>query len=232
MRNPATTRDRQAKTAKKVESPKARGRKPSASKASAASATSPHPKYEVMIANAIIQNKHRSGSSLVAITKYIVENYKIPEEKLKIQLRIALKRAVTAGKLRKNKASYKIADRDAILPKPKKVQKKPTVAKPPTKETKAVAKPKTITKKAPSVTPKSKSTTASRTSAAKKASPPKAKTASPASPKKKIEKKTVTKKPVKMESPKKKAAPTKTTSVPAKRGRKPKAVSTTKKTTS
>jgi hypothetical protein len=190
-----------------------------------------------MIANAIIQNKQRSGSSLVAITKYIVENYKIPEDKLKSHLRLALKRAVTEGKLRKNKASYKIANRAALLPTPKKQAKKTSATKSNTsqKETKMSnkgAKPKT-TKKVSNEKPKT--TTASRTSPAKKSSPKRKTAQATGSPKKTIVKKTVTKKTAKPNIKGKAGSQTvNKTASPSKRGRKPKATtaSSPKKSTS
>jgi len=69
-----------------------------------------HPKYEDMIIKAISHFHTRGGSSVSAITKYILSNYEVPKEHLKTQLRLGLKRAIEKNLLQKIKASYKISD--------------------------------------------------------------------------------------------------------------------------
>jgi len=69
-----------------------------------------HPKYEDMILKAISHFHTRGGSSVSAISKYIISNYDVPKEHLKTQLRLGLKRAIEKNLLQKIKASYKISD--------------------------------------------------------------------------------------------------------------------------
>jgi len=70
---------------------------------------STHPKWEEMIASAIIQLKDRTGSSLPALTKFLSTNFKVPEDQLRTQLKIALKRGVAKNHLLKVKGSYRLS---------------------------------------------------------------------------------------------------------------------------
>jgi hypothetical protein len=54
-------------------------------------ATDSHPCWEEMIAKAVIADNDPSGSSRVVISKYILANYKIEEDIVKLQLKFALK---------------------------------------------------------------------------------------------------------------------------------------------
>ena len=58
-----------------------------------------HPKYEVMIADAIASLKDRTGSSTPAIAKFIEGNYKGLPDNWKKLLAIQLKRLAEGGKL-------------------------------------------------------------------------------------------------------------------------------------
>lgn len=54
-----------------------------------------HPKYDVMIIKALTALRDRNGSSLQALTKYIIANFDVPEEDMfKRQLKIGLRRAL------------------------------------------------------------------------------------------------------------------------------------------
>ena len=126
-----------------------------------------HPKYEVMVADAIRSLDNRTGSSFLAIEKYISNKCDVPEEsRFKPILRHQLKRLVDKKFLKKNKASYKLVTKDKvkklkdaketkpkIKPKPKTVkkrsapsttksEKKPVTKKPKTPKPKTT-KPKT-----------------------------------------------------------------------------------------
>eukprot|EP01025_Chloroclados_australasicus_P018621 TRINITY_DN1986_c0_g1_i4.p3 TRINITY_DN1986_c0_g1~~TRINITY_DN1986_c0_g1_i4.p3 ORF type:complete len:179 (+),score=28.67 TRINITY_DN1986_c0_g1_i4:287-823(+) len=70
-----------------------------------------HPPYETMVAEALTSLKERTGSSSIAIGKYMAakRDWDLPENFTK-QLSIQLKRMVTDGKLKKVKASYKLGD--------------------------------------------------------------------------------------------------------------------------
>eukprot|EP00193_Tetraselmis_chui_P022013 CAMPEP_0177772654 /NCGR_PEP_ID=MMETSP0491_2-20121128/12376_1 /TAXON_ID=63592 /ORGANISM="Tetraselmis chuii, Strain PLY429" /LENGTH=158 /DNA_ID=CAMNT_0019290555 /DNA_START=67 /DNA_END=543 /DNA_ORIENTATION=+ len=128
-----------------------------------------HPKYEVMIAEAIKSLKDRTGSSSPAIAKYLETTYgsSLPPNWKKV-LAVQLKRLADNGKLVKVKASFKLGEalkKPAPKPKPakkpvakkvvtKKVVKKTTTKKPAAKKTPVkkatTAKPKkAITKKTP-----------------------------------------------------------------------------------
>jgi len=108
-----------------------------------------HPKYIVMIAEALKKLNERSGSSRQALLKYIIANFKVDPKTANQHLRLALKAGVKAGTLKQSKGvgasgSFKLGDKLKEQKKPKKVVK-PKVAKP--KTTKAAAKPKKNVKK-------------------------------------------------------------------------------------
>lgn len=68
-----------------------------------------YPSYEVMIGKAIVNLKHRAGSSRVAIYKWIAATYPVSDKNLDTYLSRSLKRQVEQGKLIKVKASYKLS---------------------------------------------------------------------------------------------------------------------------
>merc|ERR1712224_644049 len=107
-----------------------------------------HPPYADMVKAAIVALKDRTGSSAVAIAKYLDGNYKLPET-YKKSLSLTLKKLVESGKLVKVKASYKLGSLKTE-PKKKVVKKKTTAAK---KKTTA-AKKKTAPKKKVAKKPK------------------------------------------------------------------------------
>ena len=114
-----------------------------------------HPKYSDMIAAALASLKERSGSSRIAIMKYIVANYKVGEESAKTHVKMALKRGVASGSIKQVKGvgasgSFKLAAK--VEP-----TKKKTVGKKPA--------PKSATKKK---TPAKKSAAKKKPAAAKK----------------------------------------------------------------
>ncbi|XP_010528807.1 PREDICTED: histone H1.1-like [Tarenaya hassleriana] len=80
---------------------------------------SSHPPFVVMITDAILALKERSGSSQYAITKYIEENHKQLPGNFRKLLLIQLKRLVASGKLVKVKNSFKLSPASAIVAKPK-----------------------------------------------------------------------------------------------------------------
>lgn len=116
--------------------------------------TADHPKYEVMIVEAIKALKEQKGSSKLAILKYILSHYNVGNDSKLVnsRLRLALKRAVKLGHLKQPKGvgasgSFKVGEKKTAETKPK-VKKVPakspkkTAAKP-----KATAKPKKSPKK-------------------------------------------------------------------------------------
>ena len=163
--------------------------KPSASapkpkKTSAAGAA--HPTYFEMIKEAIAALKDRTGSSSVAIAKYIEEKHgKALPANFKKMLSVQLRSSAAKGKLVKVKASYKLSDaakkdspkakpaakpaKDAAKPKKKAAEKPKKTAAVGTKR-KAPEKKKLVTKakKSPAAKAKAKPKTV-RSPAAKKA---------------------------------------------------------------
>merc|ERR1711963_1261608 len=119
---------------------------PKAVKAKKPKAPAAHPKYSVMIAAAIKALKDRTGSSRQAIAKYICANYKVDAAKAGVPLRLALKKGVAAGTLKRGGAAgkkgagcFKIGEKAKVekKKKPKKVVKK---KKPAAKKAKKPAK--------------------------------------------------------------------------------------------
>ena len=161
-----------------------------------------HPKYIDMITAAIVALTERSGSSRQAIVKYITANYKVGE-KANVHVKLALRKAVTAGSLVQTKgsgASGSFKVKKVEKPKPK---AKPAVKKPAAKKVKKPAAKKPAASKK---TTAKKSTPTKKSAAAKKSTPKKKPAAKkPASAKKPKAKKTPAKKPVK-KAPKKKTA--------------------------
>ncbi|CAF0738455.1 unnamed protein product [Brachionus calyciflorus] len=111
---------------------------------------STHPKFNEMIKAGIEHLKERTGSSRIALLKYIVSTYKLDEKTANVHLKMALKRGVKDGSLKQVKGvgsngSFKLADGVKKSSEGKKKVVKTTVAKPAVK--KVVAK-KVVTKKA------------------------------------------------------------------------------------
>ncbi|KAI3959172.1 hypothetical protein MKX01_023848 [Papaver californicum] len=107
-----------------------KGKKPVPAKPSDAS----HPTYFQMIKEAILALKERSGSSPIAIAKYMEEKHsKILPENFKKLLAVQLKKSVASEKLIKVKASFKLSDasKKEVKAAPKAVaEKKKPVNKP------------------------------------------------------------------------------------------------------
>merc|ERR1739842_278266 len=128
--------------------------------------------------------KERSGSSRQAILKHVVANNKVDAAKAAVQVRLALKRGLAKGTLKKARASGKGAGKYRLVavkakkpkkkkakkPKKKKAAKKPKAKKP--KAKKAAKKPaaKKAAKKPAAKKPAKK---AAKKPAAKKAAPKK-----------------------------------------------------------
>lgn len=93
---------------------------------------SSHPRTAVMVQTAILKLKHRNGSSVQAIKKYMSSNYKIDSEKMAPFIKKYLKSGVASGVLIQTKGkgasgSFKLGNsakapkKTISLPKPKKV---------------------------------------------------------------------------------------------------------------
>ncbi|KAI3855395.1 hypothetical protein MKX03_025353 [Papaver bracteatum] len=124
-----------------------KGKKPVPAKASDPS----HPTYYQMIKEAILALKERSGSSPIAIAKYMEEKHsKILPENYKKLLAVQLKKCVASEKLIKVKASFKLSDaaKKEVKAAPKAVAEK---KKPETKP-KAAVVPKAKAGKKPAST--------------------------------------------------------------------------------
>jgi outer membrane biosynthesis protein TonB len=151
--------------------------------------------YRKYMLEAIRELKERTGSSIPAISKYILTHHKeVQLVLLVVQLRLQLKRMVKEGLLKKAKASFLLTDKAKKGPKKAK--------KPKTKKAKKAKKPKAKKAKKP------------KKKTEKKDKKPKKKSDKP---KKKAEKKVKKEKPKKVtkpkaakkEKPKKVAAPKK-----------------------
>merc|ERR1712098_884330 len=121
-------------------------------------AAASHPPYATMVQEAIKDLKDRTGSSTVAISKWVESKYTLPDT-FKKSLSTALKKMTEDGKLVKVKASYKLGAALKAAPKKKVVKKKPATAtkkKPAAKVTKK--KPKKVVKKPKKAAPKKKTT--------------------------------------------------------------------------
>ena len=98
-----------------------------------------HPKYSEMIAAAIVALKERTGSSRIAILKYIKANYKVGDNAATC-VKNALKKGVVAGALTQVKGvgsngSFKVVKKTEPkkAKKPKTPKKKPAAKKTPKK---------------------------------------------------------------------------------------------------
>ncbi|XP_004247649.1 histone H1-like [Solanum lycopersicum] len=184
----------------------------SAKKTSAPKKPRSHPPYVEMISEAITTLKERTGSSQVAIAKFIEEKQKGLPPNFRKLLLVQLKKLVASGKLTKIKSSFKVSPvvKPAAVVKPKKA---PATKKKSTSSTAtAAAKPKVTAPKKKVVVKKAKPAAAA--APAKKAKKP---ATAPAKAKKtpvkkaavaKVKKtpaKKVVKKPKTIKSPAKKA---------------------------
>ncbi|XP_053326158.1 histone H1.0-B [Spea bombifrons] len=160
-----------------------------------------HPKYSDMIVEAVQAEKSRSGSSRQSIQKYIKNHYKVGEN-ADSQIKLSIKRLVTAGTLKQTKGvgasgSFRLAKADegkkpakkpkkevkkVVTPKkavkPKKAAKSPAKAKKPKVVEKKVKK---LAKKKPAASPKKAKKT--KTVKAKPVKATKVKKAKPSKPK-------------------------------------------------
>merc|ERR1712010_153691 len=110
-------------------------------------AAASHPPYATMVQEAIKDLKDRTGSSTVAIAKWVESKYTLPDT-FKKSLSTALKKMTEDGKLVKVKASYKLGAALKAAPKKKVVKKKPA--------TKVTKKPKKAAPKKKTTAPKKK----------------------------------------------------------------------------
>merc|ERR1712157_274396 len=110
-------------------------------------AAAAHPSYQDMVKASIVALKDRTGSSTVAIAKYMKANYTLPEN-FTTTLSRFLKQYVESGKLVKVKASYKLGSlKTEPKPKKKKVAKKKAPKKTTAPKKKVAKKPKKPKKK-------------------------------------------------------------------------------------
>ena len=155
---------------------------PAKKKAAAPKKPAEHPKYSEMIAAAIVALKERTGSSRVAILKYIKANYKVGDNAATC-VKNALKKGVVAGALTQVKGvgsngSFKVVKKTepkkAKKPKtpkkkpaakktPKKAAKKPAAKKPAAKKPAAKKTPKKAAKKPAAKKPAAKKPAAKKT---------------------------------------------------------------------
>ena len=128
-----------------------------------------HPPTSEMVKAAIAGLKERKGSSLAAIKKYIAANYKVDVEKLAPFIRRFIKKAVADGKLIQ-KTGTGCSGSFRLGAEPKKVVKKPKVAKKkPVKKAKKPAAKKPAKKAAKKPAAKKPAKKAAKKPAAKKA---------------------------------------------------------------
>ena len=123
------------------------------------------PKYGEICKAAIMALKDRTGSSMLAITKYIAANY--PAAKNTVALKAGVKKGSTFLKV---KASFKVSA-EAKKPPPKKkvvTKKKPAAKKKTATKKKPAAKKKTATKKKPAAKKTAAKKTIKKKPAAKK----------------------------------------------------------------
>ncbi|KAL3359664.1 hypothetical protein AABB24_016280 [Solanum stoloniferum] len=185
----------------------------SAKKTSAPKKPRSHPPYVEMISEAITTLKERTGSSQVAIAKFIEEKQKGLPSNFRKLLLVQLKKLVASGKLTKIKSSFKISPvvKPAAVVKPKKAPAPATKKKSTSSTAAAAAKPKATTPKKKVVVKKAKPAAAPPAKKAKKpvAAPAKAKKTpvkkAAVAKVKKTPAKKVVKKPKTIKSPAKKA---------------------------
>ena len=159
--------------------------KKAAAKAKKPAKPSTHPKFSEMIVAAVTALKEKKGSSIQAIKKYILANYKVEDKAVATFVKANLKRMVESGALKQVKGtgasgSFKLAEKPKAVKKPaakkatkspKKAAKKPAAKKATKSPKKAAKKPaakKTATKK-PAAKKPAKKAPAKKPAAAKKA---------------------------------------------------------------
>ena len=144
-----------------------------------------HPKYKDMIAAAIKELANKKGSSKVAISKYILANYKVGDQRHDTNLKAALLRELKAGTIVKKSGigcagsfKFPVAAKPALKKRAGAAPKKKAVPK----KKSATPKKKAAPKKKPAAAPKKKvapkkkkATPAKKKPAAKKATAKKAK---------------------------------------------------------
>merc|ERR1712080_681271 len=130
-----------------------------------------HPTYDAMISAAIGGLKEKSGSSRKAILKYILANYKVGDNKEKVQnrVRLAVKRMAAAKKLVPGRAKGKGAGCFKLAEKPKKAKKVKKPKKKAAKKVKKAKKPKAKKAKKPAAKKAPKKKAAPKKKPAKKA---------------------------------------------------------------
>ncbi|MCD7471385.1 hypothetical protein HAX54_011793 [Datura stramonium] len=176
-----------------------------AKKTSAPKKPRSHPPYVEMISEAIATLKERTGSSQVAIAKFIEEKQKDLPSNFRKLLLVQLKKLVASGKLTKIKGSFKVAPvvKPVAVAKPK---KEPATKK---KAAAGSAKPKAVTPKKKVVVKKAKAATPAKKAKKPVAAPAKAKKTpvkkAAVAKVKKTPAKKVVKKPKTIKSPAKKA---------------------------
>lgn len=117
-----------------------------------------HPPFLEMVKAAVAALKERTGSSKIAIVKYIKANNKVGESSnFNTLVKAALKKGVTSGALKQVKGtgasgSFKLAEKAKVVkakkPAAAKKAKAPAKAKKPAAAKKAVKSPKKVAKKA------------------------------------------------------------------------------------
>jgi hypothetical protein len=123
--------------------------KPAAVKAKKPAVKASHPATSLMVNEAIGSLKERTGSSLIAIKKYIATTYKVDPVKQGHFIRKALKSGVDKKTLVQVKGSYKLAKVEKATVKKAIKPKKAAGSKTPKKSAKPkkAVKPKTAVKK-------------------------------------------------------------------------------------
>ena len=165
-------------------------------KTTAAKPKATHPKFEVMITEAIKKLAEKTGSSKVAICKYITATYKIDEKYCNKRTKISLKSGLEKDMFKQSRGvgvtgSFKIGDAakkaeidaakkakaaEKASAKPKKVEKAKVTKKKEVKKTKTVAAKKAVATKTATKKSQPKAAVKSKAPATKpKASPVKSK---------------------------------------------------------
>lgn len=67
-----------------------------------------HPSYETMVNRAILGLNERGGSSAIAIEKYLINHFRVPDT-VRGHLHLAIKRLLAAGKLIQDGHSYRLS---------------------------------------------------------------------------------------------------------------------------
>ncbi|XP_055811929.1 histone H1-like [Solanum dulcamara] len=108
-----------------------------------------HPPYVEMISEAITTLKERSGSSQVAIAKFIEEKQKDLPSNFRKLLLVQLKKLVASGKLTKIKGSFKVSPvvKPVAVVKPKKAPATKKKSSSSSTAAAGAAKPKAVTPK-------------------------------------------------------------------------------------